>query len=79
MPARHVVGREDHPTTPGTGRFHCVRQLRARQLRSHRDGPNTTTTDELGATMLLCRNDLAYAPSGRMGLFGLLVAALGIV
>jgi hypothetical protein len=41
--------------------------------------PSTTTTDELSATALFCRNDLGYAPPGRMGLFGALVATLGIV
>ncbi len=42
-------------------------------------GPSTTTTNKLRATTLLCRDDLAYPPSGRMSLFGPLVAVLGIM
>jgi hypothetical protein len=44
---------------------------------TNRGTHNTTTTDELRATTLLCRNDLAYPSPVCMGLFDSLVSALG--
>jgi hypothetical protein len=52
---------------------------RGRPKGSKNKAASTTTTNKLRAKTLLCRDDLAYPPSGRMSLFGPLVAVLGIM